>query len=644
MHSSFITLQDLGDEDRELSYPAIAYCPDEHTVIPAVLVGRREGGFAAALPAGAPGFDEAPSHVVTVLAYSLLIDDEAPLAQVAVRLVDLPDEAMQFFVEADGDSYLQDADDRQVGFGPDLAAPSGTALLAAFDLWVAAGAEGPDGTGDRGRGRGAGSRGRAGGRGRGAAGAAASGGASAAAAATAKAKAAAAGKGPRVTVASLHELLTSELGGIRDRLTHLEGAGRGQPLGGAGLRDPAPPPGIAQPCGGGRGAPLLGGGPPGIDPFAAAAAARGLLSHGVDGRAGAPQLSADALRAPLGFGALAGASPYAGTFHDARASGSGGAPVLASAWGGSAAPVAAGTPTAAAAAARQHAPGVGAASRELQQDFTFTGGGAGGDSAGTDPTAHALMALAAAITGQRKPLDDIYPDVTVPAGSEGEYNALWSASGQKQSGYIAIQRIRATRETQPSIVIVSHERTAREAMGVLPGESWSWGRHCKEHLLPHIRTFRTLRRLAVAVAAGLDEGRVGGTERMAAYFHHLYRVIETAAKDPGHELTWGFPILGVHDPDAPRPAAGWSTGETAALAAYHREEHAMELARASLQKASSSSGSGGAQHGDGGDAGQQQTQQQQQRQQAPKPKPQPGRGKGGGRGKGNSAPGGAPPE
>ena len=82
--------------------------------------------------------------------------------------------------------------------------------------------------------------------------------------------------------------------------------------------------------------------------------------------------------------------------------------------------------------------------------------------------------------------------------------------------------------------------------------------------------------MLVAVAAGLDEGRLRGPEAIQAYFHHVYRVLESAAKDPNHDMMWTFPILGIPDPDAPQPETGWAAPEQSALAAYHKERHTME--------------------------------------------------------------------
>ena len=108
-----------------------------------------------------------------------------------------------------------------------------------------------------------------------------------------------------------------------------------------------------------------------------------------------------------------------------------------------------------------------------------------------------------------------------------------------------------------------------------------------------MKEFRTLRRIAVAVAQGLDEMRTGSLDRGQAYFHHLYRCLEHACKDPQHDLAWTFPIFGAEDPSASRPRTGWSGAESAALAAYHKEEHLMEQ----VKKSYAPGGKGGGKDG-----------------------------------------------
>ena len=80
------------------------------------------------------------------------------------------------------------------------------------------------------------------------------------------------------------------------------------------------------------------------------------------------------------------------------------------------------------------------------------------------------------------------------------------------------------------------------------------------------------------VAGALDEDRIGGFERQHAMLCQIYGTPESAAKDSGHDLAWGWPLLGLSDPDA-RPDVHWSPGEASAVVAWHREAAALESAR-----------------------------------------------------------------
>ena len=114
----------------------------------------------------------------------------------------------------------------------------------------------------------------------------------------------------------------------------------------------------------------------------------------------------------------------------------------------------------------------------------------------------------------------------------------------------------------------------------LPSESWSWQRHAKEHLLHHCGHLRTLRRVIVMMAGALDEGRFGGFERQ-----HVHVILESGAKDNGHDLVWGWPS----DPDA-RPDVHWSPAEASAVVAWHSNAQGQErvpLPRRQLAKANS---------------------------------------------------------
>ena len=53
------------------------------------------------------------------------------------------------------------------------------------------------------------------------------------------------------------------------------------------------------------------------------------------------------------------------------------------------------------------------------------------------------------------------------------------------------------------------------------------------------------------VAGAPDEGRIGGFERQHALLCQIYRILESAAKDSGHDLAWGWLLLGLSDPRRP---------------------------------------------------------------------------------------------
>ena len=105
-----------------------------------------------------------------------------------------------------------------------------------------------------------------------------------------------------------------------------------------------------------------------------------------------------------------------------------------------------------------------------------------------------------------------------------------------------MQRILRTRHEYPGVA--AHETRVREDLMTLPVESWSWQRHAKEHLLHHCGHLRTLRRVIVMATGAVDEGRIGGFERQHAMLCQIHGILESAAKDSGHNLTWGSPWLG----------------------------------------------------------------------------------------------------
>ena len=80
------------------------------------------------------------------------------------------------------------------------------------------------------------------------------------------------------------------------------------------------------------------------------------------------------------------------------------------------------------------------------------------------------------------------------------------------------------------------------------------------------------------VAAALVEGRARSLERQQALLCQIYTVCESAARDPSQVLAWGWPVLGIWDPEG-RAQPGGAPAESAAVVAFHRENGALESAK-----------------------------------------------------------------
>ena len=79
---------------------------------------------------------------------------------------------------------------------------------------------------------------------------------------------------------------------------------------------------------------------------------------------------------------------------------------------------------------------------------------------------------------------------------------------------------------------------ARKDLVTLVGESWSWQRYAREHLLRHCGHFRTPRREIVMVAGVLDEGRIDSVPLC-----QICGVLVSARKDSGPDMTWRCPCF-----------------------------------------------------------------------------------------------------
>lgn len=159
------------------------------------------------------------------------------------------------------------------------------------------------------------------------------------------------------------------------------------------------------------------------------------------------------------------------------------------------------------------------------------------------------------------------------AGSEGSRGTPLTLGGK-----ISMERLVATRRAHPEVVIRANDRAIQESLGAYAGEAWAYQRHARQCLVPECGNWATLKRLLVAVAAAIDEGRVRGPLHQHAMMIHIYRVLESTALSSG-DSAYAWPLLGLDDP-AGRPAPGLAPIEAAGLAAYHKEQAALEAARA----------------------------------------------------------------
>ena len=131
----------------------------------------------------------------------------------------------------------------------------------------------------------------------------------------------------------------------------------------------------------------------------------------------------------------------------------------------------------------------------------------------------------------------------------GDQSSRESSGPARLGGQALTASVVRTRKGRPEVVVASRESRVRRDLSVLDGEAWSWRRHADVCLLPRCGDFRSLKRFVVVTAAALEEGRSGNLQRQNALLHHMYAVLESASQDPSHETEWGWPILGIQDPE-----------------------------------------------------------------------------------------------
>ena len=184
------------------------------------------------------------------------------------------------------------------------------------------------------------------------------------------------------------------------------------------------------------------------------------------------------------------------------------------------------------------------------------------------------------------------------AGHSAE--SMAQPGGSLRCGQAQLQKVLRTRRFQPEVIVAAHEEMVKQELGVAEGGAWTWRRYGEEQILPHCGNFTTLKRLAVILTRALDEGRQGSLMQQHAFLAQAISVVEGAAKDPAHDLGWGWPLLGVADPGE-RPIPHLPIAESAAIASFHKEQKALNEARKSLSKSGGEAHAGAASSGSAGD-------------------------------------------
>jgi len=170
------------------------------------------------------------------------------------------------------------------------------------------------------------------------------------------------------------------------------------------------------------------------------------------------------------------------------------------------------------------------------------------------------------------------------------------------SGQAQLAKLLRSRRAQPDAYVAAYEQVVTEKMHILPGHAWSYHQFYMTEVEPFCGHFVTLKRLGALVAGAMDEGRSGSLSRQHAYLASALALIEGAAKAPDHDLSWGWPLLGIRDPGgAAEPT--WPVSSTAAVSAYHRERVALDEARKKVGVGRGAGGAAGSSGNDGSQGG-----------------------------------------
>ena len=217
--------------------------------------------------------------------------------------------------------------------------------------------------------------------------------------------------------------------------------------------------------------------------------------------------------------------------------------------------------------------------------------------------AEAIARRAQVLRGQGSPNAGFGADESLFASPEAMLDPAMTGmtgGGIRMSGQAQLAKLLRTRRSHPEAYVAAYEQVVTEKMHILPGHAWSYHQFYMTEVEPFCGHFVTLKRLGALVAGAMDEGRSGSLARQHAYLASALALIEGAAKAADHDLSWGWPLLGVRDPGgAAEPT--WPVASTAAVSAYHRERVALEEAR---KKVGVGRGAGGAAGSSGSDGSQ----------------------------------------
>ena len=150
----------------------------------------------------------------------------------------------------------------------------------------------------------------------------------------------------------------------------------------------------------------------------------------------------------------------------------------------------------------------------------------------------------------------------------------WQALRKMKLGAAQLERLKRAREQQPLLVAQAHAREVQRALGVLPGEAWSYSRHAKDIVQPAASGHHGLRKVVAILAQALDLHRVKGADHSVAFLHQAYKAAQAACYHPQKQWTYGWPLLGLEDPDGTQQP-GFTPSEHAALAAFHRDRELL---------------------------------------------------------------------